>query len=1246
MIKKNKYLFLNYLILFFLSTLLACGTLNPYFGKDYRNWSTLNPPDTARLSHTVFLIGDAGTLDNNPVLNLMNKQMKAADSIISNVDTAEFTKNTVIFLGDNIYYYGLPAEDAPDRDEKEEIINNQMNSLEGFRGNKIFIPGNHDWQASTAGGLEAVNREEQYIEVYADSTIEFLPNSGCPGPYELHLSDNMVILIIDSEWWLTPHEKPIGPENGCFVDDRFDFIVQFQDAVQRNADKNILIVQHHPLFSNSNHGGRFSLMDNIFPLTLVRDNLYIPLPGIGSLYPLMRKYGISRQDIPNPLYQEYISEILSVIEDKPNIVFAAGHDHNLQLTKYRELTHIVSGSGGKTNFAARRSGTSYVQQVMGYARLNYYDNGTVWVEFWTANDDNPEGILTFKYPIYSFKPPTPQELEEQEYISYKDSTKLVVAGEEYNAGAFKKFWLGDHYRQEWTTPVKVPYLDMKTEAGGLSPVSKGGGNQTISLGLINEDSVLYNLRPLNKNIGEESSEQLQQSFIEDPVKYQISTSHPYGVLSAAKMADALDLYHTDPEIFYTPHTRLLGPYLPDFGGTLGILEMSPTADLPNFQRYGYSEKNVTTRAMLRELEIDSDNQVDSKMFLKNRLFDMLINDWDRNAEQWRWSEFEKAGEGTSFKPIARDRDQVFTKYDGVIPYLISRKWGIRYFRHFDYEIKDIIGLNFTAKNLDRRLLSDISRDEWIEEVESIQKGLTDQVLEEAIAAMPDEVEDISGKVIIEKLKSRKNSIGDWALDYYNILAKEVDITGSNQDELFLVEKGDSIITVRAYKLVVNGEKKEIYKRTFFENETDEIRVYAMGGADSILVNGEGGKNKIKVRLIGGPGEDVIIDRSEGKRLVIYDQNTEENIIKTGRKAKLRISKDPYINNYEPNNFEYDFAKPRFTLEYNIDQGIYAGMGIYFQKSNFRNYPGATHLLVANYAFNTKAPDFLYEGNFYSLFGKNWDLTLNGRLLGPGYVFNYFGSGNATSKGEAPISYYRINMDNIKLNPTINRRYSDFFKIGLGPIFEYFNLKDNNETIIDESGIGSGSSYYFWGGNLFADLGIQDYEKDPTRGVKWLSDLSYYKEFNGAKASFAKFTTDVTVYISPNLPVDVTAAVRFGASKNIGDFRFFQSQFLGGNTNLRGYRNNRFAGESSMFNNTEIRLRLFDIKNPVFSGNYGLVGFLDSGRVWSDSGETSTEWHRSYGSGLYVNFYKIFLLSGTVGFSKEGEFFNVQLGHFF
>jgi len=55
----------------------------------------------------------------------------------------------------------------------------------------------------------------------------------------------------------------------------------------------------------------------------------------------------------------------------------------------------------------------------------------------------------------------------------------IVAGPDFAAGGFHRWLLGDNYREEWTTPIKVPVLDLHSFGGGLKPTKKGGGAQTI-----------------------------------------------------------------------------------------------------------------------------------------------------------------------------------------------------------------------------------------------------------------------------------------------------------------------------------------------------------------------------------------------------------------------------------------------------------------------------------------------------------------------------------------------------------------------------------------------------------------------------------------------------------------------------------------------------------------------------------------------------------------------------------------------
>ena len=51
----------------------------------------------------------------------------------------------------------------------------------------------------------------------------------------------------------------------------------------------------------------------------------------------------------------------------------------------------------------------------------------------------------------------------------------VIADPALGRGGRRRFLLGDHYRDLWTLPLRVPVLALATEAGGLTPVRCGGG---------------------------------------------------------------------------------------------------------------------------------------------------------------------------------------------------------------------------------------------------------------------------------------------------------------------------------------------------------------------------------------------------------------------------------------------------------------------------------------------------------------------------------------------------------------------------------------------------------------------------------------------------------------------------------------------------------------------------------------------------------------------------------------------------
>jgi hemolysin activation/secretion protein len=116
----------------------------------------------------------------------------------------------------------------------------------------------------------------------------------------------------------------------------------------------------------------------------------------------------------------------------------------------------------------------------------------------------------------------------------------------------------------------------------------------------------------------------------------------------------------------------------------------------------------------------------------------------------------------------------------------------------------------------------------------------------------------------------------------------------------------------------------------------------------------------------------------------------------------------------------------------------------------------------------------------------------------------------------------------------------------------------------------------------------------------------------------------------------------GAGHIWGDFEFFQALTLGNSQNLRGFRNNRFAGRSLLYNNTELRLKLFDFAGYLFPGSAGLILFNDAGKVWQ-RGQRSNVIHNTPGVGLYITPASLLAISATVGFSKEETLPVVSMG---
>src|SRR5690606_9948153 len=325
--------------------------------------------------------------------------------------------------------------------------------------------------------------------------------------------------------------------------------------------------------------------------------------------------------------------------------------------------------------------------------------------------------------------------------------------------------------------IEVPVFDLGHEKGGLKIVQKGGGQQTLSLRLQDSTGKEYTLRSVEKFPIKAVPEMLRGTFAQDIVQDQISAAHPYAAVVIPGLAEAAGIYHTNPKVVYIPDDPRLGFYQKDFANTLALFEERPDDDWEESAFFGNSNNIINTSKVLEKLKKDSDNKVDQPFVLKSRLFDLWIGDWDRHDDQWRWATQEK-GKLEIFRPIPRDRDQAFFVNEGILPKVWSRRWALPKFEGFDNDINWIPGIAFNARHFDRTFLNELEEFVWIEEAEALKNELTDNVIESAIRQWPEEVYNLDGPEIINKLKARRAKLIDYAHDMHRYLSREVSVVGS------------------------------------------------------------------------------------------------------------------------------------------------------------------------------------------------------------------------------------------------------------------------------------------------------------------------------------------------------------------------------------------------------------------------------------------------------------------------------------
>lgn len=1205
--------------------LASCAT----FKEQHTNESSDSPGK--KIVHTIYLTGGGG---NKP--STADQWVNAEE--IFNKAPAE---STLLFLGDNF-------ASAKDTVTGDQLLQRQAAIFNNFQGNAYFIPGDNEWKGHDNSRLLQI---EKRISGLTNTGKATMPKDGCPIS-SVAVNDNLEIIFIDSQWYISNWDVVKGINKKCqSIKTRRQFIEELENQIKDNQFKNIVIAMHHPVFSNGKHAGKYSMRDHMRPI-----------PIVGTISKWVRKAGgTNTEDISSMRYRELITEVTTLAKLSDRITIVSGHESSLQLLEGGGIFQIISGTmsdqketklskgsvsavGGKLNYSGIYSGSTN-----GYSRLNFYDDGSSDVEFHSYKND----ALLFRGKIMKPLPIFGNTKHEPDLKSFPPiSQQQILPNEETKKSGGYRFLWGDHYRKEYSKPVTVKTALLDTLYGGLTILKEGGGHQSHSLRLQNINGKQYAMRSLKKD-GMKflrfkmkgiafNTDSYENTAPVNLVNDFFTTAHPYAQLAISDIAEAASINHSDTKLYYFPKQAGFGDLNDEYGDALYFIEERPSMSQNNFEGYQFSSQKelpvkefAGTNEVLEKIRSSKAYTIDQRQYIRSRIFDMLLGDWDRHSDQWRWVLRQTSKKGGVFSPIPRDRDGAFSKFDGVILAIVRHKIPeTRFWQSYNSDLHNVKWFNSEAYNLDKIVLTQNNDAIWREEAQSIQKSLNQEIINRAFKKLPVEIQDEQTESIKSKFASRLQKLDRIAVSYAIFLEKQVVVYGTEKDDRIQAERlagGKTKIEIFSKNA---DESEPYYSQTFEYSKTKEILVYGLNGDDQFTVTGKG-KNPILLRMIGGYGSDSYTINNSVKTRV-YDYNYEDNLFPAQKPAKKQLSRL-----YETNNLHYRYFAPNNNVivpafGYATDDGFFLGFKDIYSNKGFNGNPNKqTHKLAANYYFDFQSIEGIYQGEFANVLPKV-NLFIDGYFTDPQFSNNFFGYGNETINPEDELGkdFNRARTRQVKLKTGLV--YKTF---SIAALFESMKVEPTANRFFTPENVGTNvfENQNYLGGELKFKYQNRDAEDFPTLGLYSEATAGWKTNLDISDNNFgwlsAKVGFDQKITNKGNLVFQTTFAGKIIIGNN---YNFYDAATIGGNNGLRGFRDERFTGKSSFYDSSNLKLKIGKIKTGFLPVDFGIYGGFDWGRVWLQN-DNSDKWHISQGGGLWVSGLSMVSLQAGYFNSVEGNF---------
>jgi len=1216
--------------------LSSCATF-----KEQGISNIVNETPSNTITYSFYIAGGLGNASGIPNHDLLKRFKQELNNASEN--------STLVLTGDNI------SPEIGNWKVDSLLVKQQLELSAGFKGETVFLPGNNEWKSYK---LDQIEKVENYLKEVERKNTAVVPNNGCPIDYRV-INDDLDLILVDSKWFVSNWSRIEGINSKCTdIVTRRRFMEELEGYIGDGQRKNVVIAMHHPVFTNGTYAGKTTVTDHA-----------TPLPVLGTIKNAVMDMGAFNPEHVNSRRYNYLRIAVSALaQANDRITLISGHEESLQLLEGGGIHQIVSGSLGEKSATKLGPGRitaiggsidyqgEYAYGERGFARLDYFADGSSKVTFITENDLNNSktfAVLPAKEPVKEYNQFTSNNNKIEE-------TTILNDPKDYDKNGFYKFLWGNRYREYYGKSVEAPIVKLDTLYGGLSVVKEGGGHQSFSLRLEDGNGKQYAMRSLQKSALKflkfklpgisYNTQDYQDTWAEKAISDFFTTAHPYMQLIIDPLAASVNINHSDTDLFYVPKQDSLKQFNENYGDELYYIERRPSEEQAHYKGYrrtinetsGKVTDYESTTDMLEKIKSDESYYVDERSFIRARIFDMLIGDWDRHQDQWRWIEYESPDGEKEFMPVPRDRDNAFPKFDGkVIPFIQWFMPNARNWETYDDDIDNVKWLNLSGNRLDRTLLTSFGPEVWVEEAKAIQEGMTADVIEKAFTRLPISVQDETSEYIKTSLKQRLATLIETAKDYAEYLNKIVAITGTEKDDIFTItrmENGDTKVVVK--RILSDEKNKEMYSRVFNDNLTKEIWIYGLGDDDVFVV--EGMENpKTKLRIVGGYGEDSY-DIANKRKIKLYDWEHEKISFENLTPPTL------LTDNYKTNTFHFRYFKPNTnvlvpTLGFRTDDGMFLGASnTYTQNGIDGNTFRQQHTVSANYYFKFKAAELSYSGIYGSVF-PGWNFEMDAYYANDRYVSNFFGFGNETVNNEEVLDrdYYRGRIRTFKASAGLA-----YYSLRIKGLFESFKVADNPDRLFTIGNLNDNvfENQNYGGAELTGEYDRDDAGDFPSKAIYFGFSGGYKMNLNNNTNKFGyaslKVGFDHKLESKGNLVYSTMA--EYKGLFDYNDVYFYHTPSLGGGNGLRGFRDERFTGKSYFYQSSDIKLKLKRYVTAVSPVTIGMYGGFDYGRVWMPD-ESSNVWHTSQGGGFWISSLKA--LTFNIGYfnSKESNLIQVGFG---